>query len=530
MIIMAGQGRSCSDSLFGFLCIVAQTLLPRLMKSLPCHSFISWLSQRRPHVFFILLTGALVIPVHATTIEQSSAHPFYWEVDGAPTLLLGGTADDNLFQIEHLHEHLRALKATGGNVIRCTLSSRDEGNVKPYATDGAGLFDLQEFNPGYWNRLSQLLAWTAELGIIVQVEIWATYDFYWGDYGWASNPFNPTANRTYSADQSGLPQVIDHPAQTAVNPFFESVPALGNNVFLLEFQQQFVDKVLSLTLPYDHVLYCIDNETSVHYAWGEYWAAYLQNAAGMAGKRILVTEMWDSWDPSEGKVEGALMQSPDLGGWFAEHTNPDLHIVSNFRFSLERPDLYAFLEVSNHNAQRGQTHYETAIWVRSQVIDSGILRPINNTKIYGGDLDQIWAGSRDDGRDRFWRNIFAGHASARFHRPPTGMGFDPDAQMNLHSARSLTDSVHLFTMEPANALLGEREADEAYCLVQPDHREVLLYFPSGGEVYLDLKAGDYTLQGIDVGSAVWQPTEKQALPGTIKAPSLKPWAAVLRRR
>jgi len=467
--------------------------------------------------------------ISATTIQQSSLHPLYWEVDGEPTLLLGASADDNLFQIDHLHEHLQAIKASGGNVIRCTLSSRDEGNLKPYGRDHSGLFDLGKFNGAYWQRLSDLFAWTAKLGIIVQVEIWATYDFYWGDYGWASNPFNPALNRSYTAAQSGLPETIDHPAQTAVNPFFESVPALAHNPALLAIQQQFVDQLLSLSLPYDHILYCIDNETNAHYAWGEYWAAYIHRAAGRAGKRILVTEMWDSWDPSEGEVEGAVMQSPDLGGWFAEHTNPDLHQVSNFRYSLGRPDLYAFLDVSNNNAQRGQTHYDVGMWVRDQVMGSDMLRPINNIKVYGGDLDQVWAGSREDGRDRFWRNIFAGHASTRFHRPPAGMGFDPEAQMHLRSARSLTDSVYLFTMAPANDLLSDREADEAYCLAQPDHREALLFFPAGGDVKLDLKSGTYSMQGIDVETAVWQPTAELTLPGPVAAPSDKPWAAVLRR-
>jgi hypothetical protein len=38
---------------------------------------------------------------------------------------------------------------------------------------------------------------------------------------------------------------------------------------LLQYQQAFVDKLLSHTLEFDHVLYCIDNETSVTSQWGE---------------------------------------------------------------------------------------------------------------------------------------------------------------------------------------------------------------------------------------------------------------------
>ena len=50
--------------------------------------------------------------------------------------------------------------------------------------------------------------------------------------------------------------------------------------------------------------------------------------------------------------------------------------------------------------------------IRSQLSP---IRPINNIKIYGADGGRF--GSTQDGLERFWRNIFGGFASARFHRP-----------------------------------------------------------------------------------------------------------------
>ena len=68
----------------------------------------------------------------------------------------------------------------------------------------------------------------------------------------------------------------------------------------MEFQKMFVDKLLSLSLKYNNILYSIDNETTAHYAWGKYWASYIQKKAREQGEEIYVTEMWDSWDPSGG--------------------------------------------------------------------------------------------------------------------------------------------------------------------------------------------------------------------------------------
>ena len=53
--------------------------------------------------------------------------PRYWQINGEPTLFLGATDEDNLFQIPYLREHLDALSAAAGNYIRNTMSDRDDG-------------------------------------------------------------------------------------------------------------------------------------------------------------------------------------------------------------------------------------------------------------------------------------------------------------------------------------------------------------------------------------------------------------------
>ena len=78
--------------------------------------------------------------------------------------------------------------------------------------------------------------------------------------------------------------------------FFLTTPKQRNNTVVLKYQQRFVDRVLRHALKYDHVLYCISNETSAAEAWSTYWAETLRNAATAAGKEICITEMWNQWD------------------------------------------------------------------------------------------------------------------------------------------------------------------------------------------------------------------------------------------
>lgn len=231
-------------------------------------------------------------------------NPFYWQYDGQPVMLLGGSNNDNLFQSPDAADEVRLLKSVGGNYLRCTMSSRDPGDAKPYLKTDGGRFDLQKPNPVFWDRFARFLEVTAENDVVIQVELWATYDFYDGADRWNENPFNPANNVNYDPETSGLPEVIEHKAWEKINPFFSSVPSLDDNSLLLRYQQAFVDRVLEFTLPYGHVLYSVDNETNAHPDWGRYWAQYLRGRARDAGRRIFVTEMWDNWDPTGGRVPG----------------------------------------------------------------------------------------------------------------------------------------------------------------------------------------------------------------------------------
>jgi len=432
----------------------------------------------------------------ADRIQPWTGNAHYWQFKGKPVLLLGGSVEDNLFQIPGLAEHLDTLASCGGNYVRCTMSCRDDGNVWPFAKKG-DTYDLEQFAPEFWRRFEVFLSETARRDIIVQIEVWATFDYY-RDI-WDRNPFNPKNNRNYDAKDSGLPlEVKTHPTRTE-NDFFRSAPGAKDLKVVRRYQERFVEKMLSISLPHAHVLYCMDNETSVTPTWGAYWADFIRAKAKAAGKRVEVTEMWDKWD----------LAHPQHNGTF------------------DHPETYSFVDISQNNHNKRQVHYDNMQKQRRRVAKA--VRPMNNVKVYGADGGRF--GETRDGIERFWRNVFGGCASTRFHRPDSGIGLSARAQRMIRSARNVTDAFTVFACEPRPDLLAERAENEAYCLAQPG-KQVAVYFPRGGEVTLDASATKgpaLALRWYDIDTGQWRPAKTLGGGKTVrlKAPGGGQWAAVI---
>jgi len=429
-------------------------------------------------------------------IEIYRENPAYWQYNAKPVLLLGGSVEDNLFQIPDLNAHLELLKSVGGNYVRCTMSSRDEGNVWPFKQIN-DKYDLDQWNEEYWRRFEKFLKLTYERDIIAQIEVWATFDFY-RDI-WQRNPFNPKNNVNYTARQTGLPERVNSHPIRCENNFFWSVPAERNRKTVLKFQRRFVDKMLSYSLRFGNVLYCMDNETSVTPQWGKYWSQYIKAKAKAAGLSVHTTEMWDKWDLA--------------------------HSMHNATF--DHPETYSFADISQNNHQKGQKHWDNAQRQRARIADN--VRPLNNVKIYGAD-EYGRFGSDRDGMERFWRNIFGGMASARFHRPTAGLGLSKKAQANIRSMRLLTDKMDIFTCAPHNNLLSDSKPNEAYCLAKPG-KEYAVYFSNGGQVTLDIGAlkKPATIRWLEIMKSRW--LDAQRVEGksklTLRCPSRGYWAVLV---
>ncbi|RLF03886.1 MAG: hypothetical protein DRK00_07930 [Thermoprotei archaeon] len=105
---------------------------------------------------------------------------------------------------------------------------------------------------------------------------------------------------------------------------------------------------------------------------------------------------------------------------------------------------------------------------------------MNNVKTYGAPRPREPAIPALN-LDRFWKCVFAGCASASFHRPPTGIGLSSPTQTAIRAARAFTSSFDIFSSEPRPDLVDSPH--EAYCLAKPGEAYAL-YLPGGGRVEL----------------------------------------------
>jgi hypothetical protein len=433
-------------------------------------------------------------------IEIYSGNRYYWARGGAPALLLGGAPraegpnDVGVFHLPNLVEYLDAFVAVGGNWTRCLMSGQHSSNRWPFARAG-DRYDLDQWNEEYWDRFELFLRESQARGIVTDCELWATFDYYRDT--WAVNPFNPANNVNYSAESTGLPTVVATEPHKAENPFFWTVPEEHDLTAVLHYQQRFVDRILAHTLRYDHVLYCMDNETMVTPKWSEYWARYVRQRAAEASRTVFITEMRDPKD----------MRSP-------EH----VHV-------FDRPDLYDYFEIAQNNVNTGRAHYDGIQYVRSHIADRPC--PLSNVKIYGS----TYLGTYQDGKERFWRNIVGGCASARFHEKH--LGFSDTAQRMIRSARGVTAACDVFACAPHAELLHAEGENAAYCLAQPGV-QYLVYFTDGGAAELDIAGCTDGVSvrwfGLDQGGWIGRQQTRSGAAARLQTPGPGQWAAVLHAR
>lgn len=423
-------------------------------------------------------------------IQPYPGNPYYWQYNGKPLLLIGGSWQDNLFNHPTgLEDHFDVMTSAGGNYVRNVMSHRNVGNVFAYHQDEEGLFDLDRFNDEYWERLYNFLELTYERDIVVQLEIWATWDLYEDHQsigGWSYHPFNPDNNITYTPDETGLPTAIDYAPQTnpTDHPFFRTVPALENNELLLTYQKAYVDKILSYSLNYPHILYTMNNETGELVEWGDFWADFVREKAEETGTEVEITDMRRNED----------IRSEDHA-----------HI-------LDQPERYTFVDISQNNAWSGlsQQHYNNILYIRERISEHP--RPVNNNKNYGAARH-----GEEESVARMGRILFAGAASARFHRPHPhedpaymeaksefGLGLSPRAQTIIQSLSMVAHELALERTEPMNSLLYNREENEAYLLAEPG-KQYAIYYPDGGTVGLsiDNETTEFDYRWINLDRGEW---------------------------
>jgi len=337
--------------------------------------------------------------------------------------------------------------------------------------------------------------------IIVQIEVWDRFDLIDGSWGsWPVSPWNPKNNINYTTASSGLAQSY---GSYKSHPFLQGVP--GHPVYekatqsrmrkydlVRNFQDKFIDKLLSITLRYDNVLYCMNNETHEDPAWGQYWMSFIKARANARGRSVCTTDMFD--DVFKGQDSRVLT------------------------YQLNSRDKYDYVDASQANSRhRDEAHWEKVKWIADAAKNADPPCLLHMTKIYGNDLaldGKPWSrfkpGDTDNGIEEWWRNLLAGVAGVRFHRPTSGIGLYPAAKNCISATRKVETKVKFWDVEPRLDLLTNRQSDEAYLAADPGSAYIL-YFTKNGGRSVGLKLDGYPdtkfkISWINVGTGEWGPT------------------------
>ena len=432
--------------------------------------------------FAIFLVAVPARPQAANegSIQPWQDNPWYWEYQGEPVMLVGASDDDNLFQWdgEALVEHLDLIKSVGGNYVRNTMSDRDEGNRFAVKQLDDGRYDLAQWNEAYWDQLTFFLDETKKRGIIVHLTLWDWFDLSGSDvYGrFAIHPLNPDNNINW--EPGTIKDAWDYYGGSLKD----------DNQKALDYQHRYIERLMSIAAPYPHIIYNIGNESGLSIEWDNYWATYIKKAAKAQGKTIHVTTM---------------RFAPDIS----------VRRVMTWR------DIFSFVDVSQNNQDAlgpvGKKHWENLLFWRKMIAmsDEGPM-PINNVKVYGQGVGlNTAAGTEKEAVERFWRNIFGGAASTRFHRPALrdggnwgwGIGLSERAQQTLRAVNLFLDEFDIFSAEPYEAFSTVGNSVDSYCLADVG-KAYAVYFPGGrATVHLDpwVYVKKVSIRWLDVAALTW---------------------------
>jgi hypothetical protein len=442
----------------------------------------------------------------------------YWQYDGQRVLLLGGWNHGHNPFIDHdtdndkdnqgvsspaqIKNAMDALAVAGGNYLRCVLDPGMAAGIQGFAfcAKSGTRYDLNTMTGPFWDRLEMFISETKKRDIIVQLEIWDRFDLIDGSWGsWPASPWNPKNNVNYTTASSGLAASY---GSFSKHPFIQDVP--GHPVYekasesmkrkydvIRRFQEKWIDKLLSITLRYDNVLYCMNNETHEDPAWGQYWMNFIEAKARARGKEVLTTDMFDDVYRAESS--------------------------QGLAYQLSNRGKYDYVDVSQANSRHAdETHWNKVKWIADAAKKMNPPYLLHMTKVYGSDIaleGKPWSrfgpGDTDNAIEEWWRNLIAGVAGVRFHRPTSGIGLCDTSKNCIRATRKVEMKVKFWDVEPALDLLANPQSDEVYLAADPGNAYIL-YFTKNGGGSVGLKLDRYPdttfeLHWINIGTGNWGP-------------------------
>ena len=438
--------------------------------------------------FFIMLFTGIAAMAQPVSLHPQNTH--YLLYKGKPTVLV--TSAEHYGAVLNLdfdfEKYLKTLHNDGMIYTRIFTGSYVEipgsfgisnNTLAPDAgrflapwkrTDQSGLyknekkFDLDEFNPEYFNRLKTFVARAEELGIIVEVTLFcSTYQ----DAYWQRNPFNPENNI------NELPENLDRQKSNTLNN--------GN---LTGFQKKMVEKIVTELNNFDNVFYEIQNEP---------WADNPQKV--MRTLRTLDPQPgqgnWFKW--AEMASEASLNWQKEIAATVVqtEAALQKKHLVAqnftNFKYSVDKVD---------PNVSVMNFHY---VWPEAVWLNYGWNRPVNfDESGFGGSDDktylrQAWQFMLAGGAifNNLDYSFFAGKEDGTGENNAPGGG-SASLRKDLKRLHDFLNTLDFVKMYPDFTVVAHSPGMEWQAISEPGKQYAIVFNgSSAGWIKLDLPKGKY---------------------------------------
>ena len=425
-----------------------------------------------------IVYGVILIGVLTGLTEAASASSrvnvtddgHYFEYNGKPVFLvgLGSWTPINHNDFDYV-AHNQWYQSYGINYNRITLTStwyKDwtkqvfpwNRSTTPGANDGGSKFDLNDWDPVFWDRLNGYLQDCEDRGIIVCIQFFDECSVEKGSTTrWRRYPFNPQNNINNIPDLDTTD--ASYSSSTGWSKSFYNV----NNSVLMTHQDTYVQKLLDETSQYGNIIYEMANEYGGegstqfpgHFDWPQHWIDFFSAYETANGVQLLLTNMpfGKNYDQSE---------------YFAAS---GIDCIDAYR------QFPSYSDVQGVNDFLG-AHYNKG-------------KPIFSGKI-GNDVGEE-RGNVNDNRKRLWTLLVSGGAGSGIKGSCWGVeDWTDDTTMeemvsNIHNF--IETGVEFWNMTPSDNLVT---SGTAYCLANVG-QEYVVYLPNGGSVTVDLSDARGTL-------------------------------------
>ena len=450
-----------------------------------------------PAVFVLLAAGSVRAAEKTEPIRLHAKNPHYFLFRGKATVLI--TSGEHYGAVMNrdfdYHRYLATLEADGLNctrlfggsylevpaksfgILRNDLAPKAGRYVAPWARSeaagyagGGNKFDLERWDPEYFQRFHDFLGEAAQRGIVVELTLFSSQ---YGEMQWNVSPFNPANN-------------INHTDAVA----WKNLETLENGN-ILSYQERYVRKLVREANGFDNVIVEIQNEP---------WSDRPVTAALI--NPYLFPPARDKYPNSVDLADDlSLVWQQKVSEWIAseEAGLPNKHLIaqnySNFRYPVKKLLLgvsvvnfhYAYPEAAleNYGLDKAIAYDETGFLGRE---DDLYRRQAWNFMLAGGGafdaLDYSFSPGHEDGSDL----------------APNGPGGgSPALRRQLRVLGDFLQRFSLVDLRPDLTVVKHAAGVTAHALSKPG-REYAIYLDGKGpaEIKLDLPGGKYSADWVNV--------------------------------